>query len=102
MGIESNLKKIKNIREKGDTEKVHHGLLTTIIRYPESPCREGEKMYCNRHSDVKKAVEDGVFDSCFTHWALHGKKEGKTYLCRRTTFFEELNQITSKVKGPCP
>jgi hypothetical protein len=45
---------------------------------PTKKCDEGEQIYLSAEEniDIANAVKDGIFESGFQHWDLHGKHEG--------------------------
>lgn len=56
-------------------------LLGDPILDPTDKCDEGEEIYLRDNRDVDEAVKNGVFDSGFHHWSLHGKLDGRSYYC---------------------
>lgn len=53
----------------------------SYVEDPQESCPEGEEAYANENPDVKAAVEEGAFESCFFHYTQYGKAEGRKYLC---------------------
>ncbi len=85
--IEKNFMNISNARKEGDIHKMEHNLLTTEFPVATKACPEGERHYTLKYPDVKTAIDAGFFKSGFHHYELHGRAEGKSYLC----FHDELS-----------
>lgn len=64
-----------------DSNKRAHDLLSKTIPVPTEKCDEGEEVYLGAYKDIGIAIEEGIFESGFQHWDLHGKREGRCYYC---------------------
>lgn len=95
--INENLNKMKKIREEGDTHKMDHQLLTTELNEPKEQCPEGEKLYAHRYPTITEAIAAGEFKSHFHHYELHGKREGRVYMCIGGTNADSTRLSTSKL-----
>lgn len=60
-------------------------------------CDEGEEMYLRSDIAIENAVKNGVFESGFHHWTLHGKAEGRRYYCNTRGKIHNLLRSTIPV-----
>jgi hypothetical protein len=83
-----------------DTNLHAHKLLGHPILHPTKKCDEGEQLYlgAKENADIAKAVKDGIFESGFQHWDMHGKHEGRKYYCNSSGKFHPL--LRNKIPVP--
>ena len=48
---------------------------------PSQPCASGEILYRSEYADVDKAIQQGIFESSWTHYSQIGKAERRGYHC---------------------
>ena len=80
--IVHNLNQLKDIRKKGDKDKMKHNLMTAEVKLPTEACPEGEKLYGRLYPLVAKQIKKRkTWATCFEHFQLYGRLEGRVYIC---------------------